>query len=289
MKKLYVSFTSFIVLSMMLFTAFTFTPSAKAVSEITGNHSMSTAAYLGYWKYHPYSDPTKLKSGENVAYYKFTAQKDEKLYVQSTYRDIYEDMKIEVLDESGHQLYQNPGVTKGNYSSFIFAKADATKTSQTFYVRVTRGSYTGDMYFSLSFNNRIKSGSKTFTFSGTASNTGNRNYYNRTGQDSSVLTLDLRNEQNVPHEATVKRVTTSSNQYPRQGNTVHFLMTNQDSVWHKALANSSTSGIFDISLDKQYLVANKWNFKYNTLSSASSTMSRVGIKFDYEYDVTKQF
>ncbi len=289
MKKLYVSFTSFIVLSVILFTAFTFTPSAKAVNVITDNHSMSTAAYLGYWKYNPYSDTTKLEAGENVAYYKFTAQKDEKLYVQSTYRDNYEGMIIEVLDESGHQLDKNTGVTKGDYSSFIFANADATKTSQTFYVRVTRGSYSGDMYFTLSFNNRIKSGSKTFTFSGTASNTGNRNYYNRSGQDSSVLTLDLRNEQNVPHEATVKRVTTSSSQFPNQGNTVHLLMTNQDSVWHKALANSATSGIFDISLDNQYLVANKWNFKYNTLASASSTMSRVSIKFDYEYDVTKQF
>ncbi|MDR4433068.1 hypothetical protein [Bacillus tequilensis] len=77
-KKLYVSFTSFIVLSVMLFTAFTFTPSAKAVSEITGNHSMSTAAYLGYWEYRPYSVPKKLKSGENVAYYKFTAQNEQK-------------------------------------------------------------------------------------------------------------------------------------------------------------------------------------------------------------------
>ena len=48
-----------------------------------------------------------------------------------------------------------------------------TSSSQTYYIHVNRGTCEGTMYFSLSMNERIKTGRGVFSFSGTASNPGN--------------------------------------------------------------------------------------------------------------------
>ncbi|MCI3987917.1 hypothetical protein MMJ63_26120, partial [Bacillus vallismortis] len=67
----------------------------------------------------------------------------------------------------------NEVINPNTYSSFIYANADAQNTTDNFYVKVSRGSYTGNMYFTISIENRIKSGSGTLTFSGVAENIGN--------------------------------------------------------------------------------------------------------------------
>ena len=66
-------------------------------------------------------------------------------------------------------------------------------------------------------------------------------------------------------------------------------MSEENKVWHRALANSSTQGNYDITLEDNLSVSSIWNFKYNTLVTAKSAMKNVKLKIDYEYDMTTQF
>lgn len=261
---------------------------ASAAGTITGNNSPGTAYVMGYWKYSSPST-TILPEGENEAYYQFTANAGERVYVKSSYQNQYAGMKIAVLNNNMQLIDERIGVVNpSSLTPFIFAKTDATSNSQTFYVRVSRGNYTGDMYFTISILDRIKSGSGTFNFSGTAVNNGNTNL-NPAGVDSSIITMDLRNNTTIPLGALVKSITTSSTQSPSQGNVLHKIMSDQTGVWYTSTVTSATSGKYSISLQNQLLVANKWNFKYNAKATAKSTMTNVRATINYEYDETDQF
>lgn len=172
---------------------------------------------------------------------------------------------------------------------FIFANTgDVTSTSETYYVKVSRGTYTGNMYFTVSIENRIKSGNGKFDFTGTATNPGNTPF-NPEGVDSSVITLDLTKNTTIPRNAVVKSISTASTQTPNQGNIRHKLMSNQNNVWNTAIVNSATSGSYNISLQNKLFVVDKWSFKYNATAGAKSTMTKVSANISYEYDVTDQF
>lgn len=277
----------FAVMLSVLFT-FTYSASAAGVTAITGSNSFDTAMPIGYWKYKNI-DTTILEAGQDEAYFTFTANKGEKVYVRSTYQSAYTGMKIEIYDKNRIPVSQGTEVINPNtFSSFIYANADAQNTTDTFYVKVSRGTYTGNMYFTLSIEDRIKSGSGTFQFSGVAENKGNTSL-SPSGSDSSVIKVDITNQSGIPRDAIVTRVQTTATQTPSQGNTRHLIMTSENNEWRRALVNSSTSGSYDISLSDQLSVAKVWSFKYNTLATARSTMSNVKAKIDYEYDVTKQF
>ena len=163
-----------------------------------------------------------------------------------------------------------------------------TSTSETYFVKVTRGTYTGNMYFTVSIEDRIKSGNGTFNFTGTATNLGNSSL-NFLGVDSSVITMDLTNNSSIPKSAIVKSITTTSTQIPNQGNVTHKLMDSESNIWYQSLYSSATSGSYRISLDDQLRVAQKWSFKYNAKATARSTMSNVKADIRYEYDVTDGF
>jgi len=261
---------------------------AYAVGTITGNNSLGTAYAAGYWKYSNMST-TILPANQTEAYYTFTANAGDKVYVRSSYQNEYTGMKIEIVDSNGLQISQGTAVVDPNsLIPFIFVKADASSSSQTFYVRVSRGSYTGDMYFTVSILDRIKSGSGKFNFSGSAVNPGNVNL-NLAGVDSSVITMDLTNNTTIPKYAIVKSVTTSGTQSPSQGNVHHMIMCEQTGVWYTATVSSATSGAYTISLPNQLNVAKKWDFKYNAMATAKSTMSNVSATINYQYDATDQF
>ncbi|CAF1852972.1 hypothetical protein NRS6141_04089 [Bacillus subtilis] len=66
-------------------STFTYSASAAGVTAITGNNSFDTAMPIGYWKYKNI-DTTILEAGQDEAYFTFTANKGEKVYVRSTYR-----------------------------------------------------------------------------------------------------------------------------------------------------------------------------------------------------------
>ncbi|KNX35727.1 MULTISPECIES: hypothetical protein [Bacillus amyloliquefaciens group] len=293
MKKcILILFVSVIVLSGAMFAS---SPSASAsqknslqISAITGNHSFETANPVGYWKYKNI-DTAILPKGEKESYFTLTANKGERLYVRSSTRSEYKGMDIEIYNKNKVLISKGTEVINPDTAlPFIYANTDAKENNETFYVKVSRGSYTDDIYFTLSIYDRIKSGSETFSFSDTAENKGNTSL-SPNGSDSTVLRLDLTKQTSIPRDATVKRINTTATQTPSQGNTSHYIMSEENKVWHRALANSSTQGNYGITLDDNLSAASIWNFKYNTLATAKSTMKNVKLKIDYEYDVTTQF
>ncbi|WP_281884769.1 hypothetical protein [Paenibacillus sp. YYML68] len=274
----------FVLLMTVVITLSSATP---ALASITGNNTFGTAYNMGYWKTST-SDVNILPAGIAEAYFKFTANAGERVYAKSTYNTNYTGMTIEVLNSSGMQVSYGTTVINPDSLPFIYANANATSNSQTFYIRVSRGSYDGDMYFTVSVLDRIKSGSGTFSFTGKAVNSGNSGL-NPSGVDSSVISMDLTNNTSIPRNAIVKSVTTSGSQSPSQGNVTHKIMPNQTMVWYTSTVSSSSSGSYTINVANGLHVAKMWSFKYNAKATASSTMSNVKATFNYEYDVTDQF
>ncbi|MGM0970618.1 MAG: hypothetical protein ACQEWR_18840 [Bacillota bacterium] len=269
----------------MLVTSF-ITPNT-AEAAITGNNSPNTASSMGYWK-HSRSDTTILPEGENEAYYQFTINKGERVYVRSSYDKQYTGMKIEVYN-SKNSDERSRVINPDSVTPFIFANTDdVTSTSETYFVKVTRGTYTGNMYFTVSIQDRIKSGNGTFNFTGAATNLGNTSL-NFSGVDSSVITMDLTSNSSIPINAIVKSISTTSTQSPNQGNVTHKLMADENKIWNESVFSSATSGSYRISLENQLRVAQKWSFKYNAKATARSTMSNVKADIRYEYDVTDGF
>ncbi|MCY7538224.1 hypothetical protein [Bacillus pumilus] len=280
-------FKSFLLPVLLFVLFFSFIAPNSAEAAITGNNSPGTASSMGYWKYSR-SDTTILPEGENEAYYQFTINKGERVYVRSSYNKQYTGMEIDVYNsrssDTGVKVINPDSVTP-----FIFANTDdVTSTSETYFVKVTRGTYTGNMYFTVSIQDRIKSGNGTFNFTGAATNLGNTSL-NFSGVDSSVITMDLTSNSSIPINAIVKSISTTSTQSPNQGNVTHKLMADENKIWNESVFSSATSGSYRISLENQLKVAQKWSFKYNAKATARSTMSNVKADIRYEYDVTDGF
>ncbi|MCW4681759.1 hypothetical protein ON127_10425 [Bacillus pumilus] len=271
-------FKRFLLPAILLVLVTSFFAPNSAEAAITGNNSPNTASSMGYWK-NSRSDTTILPESENEAYYQFTINKGERVYVRSSYNKQYTGMKIEVYNSKSSK----PGsrvINPDSVTPFIFANTgDVTSTSETYFVKVTRGTYTGSMYFTVSIQDRIKSGNGTFNFTGAATNLGNTSL-NFSGVDSSVITMDL---------TSVKSISTTSTQSPNQGNVTHKLMADENKIWNESVFSSATSGSYRISLEDQLKVAQKWRFKYNAKATARSTMSNVKADIRYEYDVTDGF
>ncbi|MCU0158176.1 hypothetical protein [Bacillus safensis] len=280
-------FKRFLLPALILVIVTSFFAPNFAEAAITGNNSPNTASSMGYWKYSR-PDTTILPEGENEAYYQFTINKGERVYVRSSYNKQYIGMKIEVYNSKNSRTGSEV-INPDSITPFIFANTgEVTSTSETYFVKVTRGTYTGNMYFTVSIQDRIKSGNGTFNFTGTATNLGNSSL-NFLGVDSSVITMDLTNNSTVPKRAVVKSITTTSTQTPNQGNVTHKLMASESNIWYTSLVSSATSGSYRISLEDELKVAQKWSFKYNAKATARSTMSNVKADIRYEYDVTDGF
>ncbi|MCY7678983.1 hypothetical protein MH122_09230 [Bacillus pumilus] len=280
-------FKRFLLPALLLVLVTSFFAPNSAEAAITGNNNPNTASLMGYWKYSR-PDTTILPEGENEAYYQFTINKGERVYVRSSYDKNYTGMKIEVYN-SKQSMTGSEVINPDSITPFIFANTgDVTSTSETYFVKVTRGTYTGNMYFTVSIQDRIKSGNGTFNFTGAATNLGNTSL-NFLGVDSSVITMDLTNHTAIPRSAIVKSISTTSTQSPNQGNVTHKLMADENKIWNESIFSSATSGSYRISLEDQLKVAQKWSFKYNAKATARSTMSNVKADIRYEYDVTDGF
>lgn len=164
-------FKRFLLPALLLVLVTSFFAPNSAEAAITGNNSPNTASSMGYWKYSR-PDTTILPEGENEAYYQFTINKGERIYVRSSYDKNYTGMKIEVYN-SKQSMTGSEVINPDSITPFIFANTgDVTSTSETYFVKVIRGTYTGNMYFTVSIQDRIKSGNATFNFTGAATNLG---------------------------------------------------------------------------------------------------------------------
>lgn len=291
------SFKQFLKFILVMVFGFFFATNASATTDQNGaiieNNTFGTAYPIGYWQYMP-STICKLEAGKPEAYFSFTANTNDRVYASITLAQelLNTGASIQIFNSSQVPVSQI-GTTIINPTSlipFIFANADSTANSQTFYIKVTRGTFVGDMIFPVSINNRISSGVGTFNFTGTASNSGNPSILtNPSGVDSSVIYMDLSTNTTIPKEAIVKSITTASTQTPSQGSVTHKILSAQTNVWYTSTVSSATSGAYALTTANNLFVAKKWSFKYNAKASGASTMTNVKATINYEYDKTKQF
>lgn len=262
--------------------------STSAFASIEGNDSFANAHVMGYWEYYN-PDSTKLKAGINEAYYKFTASAGDRVYARTSYNDDYVGMKIETynslegfIDEGNTIINTTP-----YYLPFLFANADASSQGQTFYIKVTRGSYTGDMLFTVKVEKRVYSANGTFDFTGISSNPGNPNILtNPNGVDSSIITMDLTNKSTIPVGAIVKSITTSGTISPSKGGILHKISSNENNIWHTATVEGSG---YNINVSNALKVKQNWSFRYNQKATGASTIKNVKANINYEYDITEGF
>lgn len=265
--------------------------SVYAASAISGNNTMGTAYNCGSWSSMNSLGTAILYEGEQQSWFRFTVDAGEQIYVRVSSDDEYEGMTVEVRNSTGtttldsssnpNDVIYSTSVTPG-----LYVNLDNTSSSTgTFYIVVSRGTqFEGDMYFGLSASNRIRTGTATFSFSGTASNAGN-SPYSSLGCDSSELVLNLANSTQLPDNAIVTSVTTSGTQSPNQGNVHHMIRPTSSSVWYTSIVSSATSGSYDIDVDNGILAGQIWRFKYNAMATAKSTMKSVKLTIRYQYDL----
>lgn len=272
------------LLKSILVMLFGFVFTTNAFATITGNNSISTAYDMSYWQYQNY-DVTYLAPDQSEAYYKFTANAGDKVYARTSY-DGYTGMSISTVTNGGIPIETKTEVINASsYDPFIFVNIDSTSNGQVFYIKVTRGSFSGDMYFTVRVFDRIKSGSGVYNFSGTASNTGNT--IGGSGKDSTIIYANLTSNPTIPTDAKVKNITTTGSQSPVQGNVWYKLQSG--STWYTSTISSSSNGSYNITLANNLNVAQNWGFRYNTKAVGASTMSNVKATIQYEYDETLGF
>ena len=288
------SFKQFLKVILVMFFGFFFATNASATTDENGaiieNNTFGTAYPIGYWQYHG-STICKLEAGKPEAFFSFTANTNDRVYSSITLAQELLNTGVSVQIFNSSQLPITPVnsaiVNPTSITPFIFANATSTANSQTFYIKVTRGTFVGNMYFPVSINNRIYSANGTFNFTGTASNAGNPNILtNPSGVDSSVIYMDLTNNTTIPNGAIVKSITTTGTLNPSNlGGITHKILSAENNVWYTAIV----SGTFGLTTSNNLKVAKKWSFKYNFKAKSSSKMSNVKATITYEYDLTNQF
>lgn len=272
-----------------MFAAF---PAVEAdAATVTVNGGCTTRATAYNWGSYSITNSilVVLPESEDDFWAKFTLPRDKQIYIRCSYSTENEGMYIETRSETrllDEKFSPEDVLDADTILPFMAVNCDnLTSSTQTFYVHANRGTAAGTLYFTLSMNERIKSGRGTFSFSGTASNPGNSSI-NPAGVDSSVLSLNLTRNTDIPPAAIVKRVSTSGTQSPRQGNVHHMIMpATQPSIWYTSIYTDNASGDYNIDTSDDIEVRQIWQFKYNAMSTAKSTMSRVTLKFEWEYDI----
>ncbi|OCL93712.1 hypothetical protein [Aliarcobacter thereius] len=262
--------------------------SSSALGAITGNNTFQTAYSFGYWQYHQ-SGVTTLNSSENDAYYSFRINKGDRISIVFSFGQEYlnEGLNLQILKSNGTsetEVKTDININKITKFPFIFENINGESDGQTFYIKVNRGNYIGNMVFSVAMENRIYSGNGTFDFVGTASNPGNPDILiNPNGVDSSIVSVDLTNKSVIPKKAIVKSITTSGNTTPSKGGIIHKVSNSQNNIWY---ASSVVGSDYPITVNDGLEVKKIWYFRYNQKGTGASTMNNAKITIYYEYDET---
>lgn len=263
----------------------------SAVTNITDNYTQATSYNFGAWDSINSSGTAVMALDADESWFKFTVAANEHIYIRVSSDSAYEGMSVQIknglgIDVGSSRSNPNDIIDTTGVTPALYIDVDNDSASvQTFYAVVSRGdTYDSAMYFSLTAYNRIRTGSGTFSFSGTASNAGN-SPYNSSGVDSTVLSLDLSSNSSIPNNAIVTNVTTSGTQSPSQGNVHHIIRPNSTTVWDTSTVSSATSGSYSISLNDNFAAKQTWSFKYNVKATAKSTMKYVKIALRWQYDL----
>lgn len=252
---------------------------------IIGNNTPDTAYNIGHWEYKDIKT-CGIDEKKEEAWFKFSMSPDQQIYVACSGINAYNGIIFTLYDANTMEKVMSVSqiADPSSFIKFLAVKADGFR-STSYFLKVERGNYVGDILFSLKFADRMKDATKTFKFPGTAQNKGNVDI-SLSGVDSSVITVDLSGESSIPNDAVVKRVETSSSMYPSQGNVRHMLMPKTTSTWYESRFYSAESGYYYIDSSYKIPVKQIWSFKYNAKASAKSTMSNVTLRVSYIYDMT---
>ena len=252
---------------------------------IIGNNDPETAYNIGNWKYKSIKT-CAIEENQSEAWFRFSMSEDEQIYVTCSRENIPNGMTFSIYNANNmDELWSASEIADpSSFIKFLAVKANGSQ-STSYLLRVDRGNYVGDMFFSLSFGNRMKKAIKTFDFRGTARNNGNKSM-SFAGVDSTVITADLSRESSIPNGAIVNKVDTSSYMSPNQGNVRHMLMCQTESAWWTSKVSSATSGSYYINSSNRIPVKQIWSFKYNAKAGAKSSMNSVKLRVDYSYDIT---
>lgn len=251
--------------------------------------TMQTAFDFGDWEHSYMRSPDVIPRGQQVAYYKFTIDSEDKAYASLIVSGNESGTLIEFLDNNGNTkdygFSGNPNIDlpvrglikKSNSSlSYLVVNIDGYLTNSTGYIRVTKVD-SMDIFSggTPSLMNRIYSGYDTFRFSGTAKNSG--------GSISNVLTLDLTNNSKIPPKAIVDEISTSSSISYNVGGVYHQLNPGGKG-WFTSKYSNATNGDFDFA---GYNIEAKqpWQFRYSQSALKSTQMTRVEMKIYWKYDI----
>ena len=205
--------------------------------------------------------------------------KSDKVYVQT-----WSGLSIEIVDSRGNEIKHSDDVEYP--TTFPYVKVDAKSNYETFYVKVTRTSATGEVYYDVSINNIMIRGFKTIKFPGSAYNPGNKDFLsNLSGVDSSEIFVDLSADDSIPNKAIIKSISTTGHLGKSLGGITHKLYFTSKDTWYTAIVK----GIFDIDTSYDINVKQLWKFKYNFKATSSSTMDDVKATVKYQYDLTDQY
>ena len=266
------------------------TVTAYAATSIDGGHTTRADAYAWGSYTDNKSISVTLPAEEDDVWISFSLSGGEKIYARCSYSSNDEGMYIEMRNSSNTLLdaeYSPDDVHDlDTIIPFLAVNCDnGTSSSQTYYIHVNRGTAVGSLYFSITLRDRIKNGRGTFNFSGTASNPGNSSM-SLSGVDSSILSLNLTNNTSIPPEAIVTRVSTSGTQSPSQGNVHHMIWpASQSPIWYTSTVSSASSGSYTINETDDFQAKQVWQFKYNALATAKSTMKNVKLTIEWIYDI----
>ncbi|MFA9466592.1 MAG: hypothetical protein ACERKN_20200 [Velocimicrobium sp.] len=265
---------------------------SAAGTTIIGNNTMTTAYNFGRWQL--ISSTTKiavLEKEETEAWFKFTVAANEHIFIRCSSDAEYVGMNAVVKDGLGNSvstIQKNPEhlIGKINMAGLYLDCDNTSSTTQTYYVLVQRGTYdvSKGIYFYLAAENRIKTGQATFSFSGSATNSGNKSL-SLAGINSTELMLNLTNSTQIPKEATVTRVTTTGVQSPSQGNVHHLVKAKDKDNWYTSTVASNDWGTYAVNVADEIMAKQIWYFKYNVLSPTKSTMSKIKLILEWQYDV----
>lgn len=261
-----------------------------AIVTVKGGHTSRATAYI--WGTYSTTNTITVMLPEDEAdfWVSVSIPKDSRVYARCSYNADNEGMILQmrnsvdrIVDE---KISPNDVLDMNTVIPFMAVACDNTTSSaQTFYIHVNRGTCTGEMIFSLSMNERIKKGSGSFSFNGTASNPGNSSI-NPSGVDSSILSLNLTNNTTIPPGAIVTNVSTSGTQSPSQGNVHHMILpASQSTIWYTSIYANSSSGDYTITVSDGFDARQIWQYKFNAMSTAKSTMTKVKLNLKWEYDI----
>lgn len=282
---------AFVIMIVLTMTA-GMTASAKGMEEYgaaprgivnaSNNFTFSTAKNVGRWN----TTTTvmgKLDEGHDRAYIKFTTSPGDRLYVREGYEKDFPGMTITLYDGNEQQIdVGNQVVNPTSVIPFLFVKCNGGTTTDTFYVSINRPANSiGDLYYDISFEERLKEGHLQVSFQGTASKAKN-------ATTSSTISVNTLNDSDIPKEAVVTGLSTTATLSPSQGITTHTLI-NNGIQYHSNAAYQGSGSFTYIDVEQGIPAKAEWGFRYVTGATGASTMSRVTMLMYYQYDVTNTF